>query len=606
MIPDEVVAEVLRRTDIVELIGSYLPLRSAGRTHKALCPFHTEKTPSFVVNPERQIFHCFGCHEGGDAIAFLVKHDRLTFLEAVRLLAARAGVTLPASRGGSGRVEEDGRLLLLEIHRQALAHFRENLGRPEGAVAREYLAGRGVTEEIIERFQLGYALPRWDGLLRALKQRGHADRVLEATGLCVPRQRGTGLYDRFRHRLMIPIWDASGKVIAFGGRALPAVTEKVGDAPEAKYLNSPETPLYRKGTQLYGLNLASRAIRERKTVVVVEGYFDAIMLHVHGFEQAVAALGTALTTDQARLLARYTDRVILLFDPDAAGIGAARRSLEHLVNVDLEWRVVVLPGGQDPDAFVRASGAGAFERTLSDSQDLVDFYLDRRVSGLDMADPVQRARGAEALVEIIGGIDSPVRREGYLARVAQRTGISDRALLEEIAQRRGRIGRRDATPAPAPVSAPSAPTPPSAEEQVIYIGLHYPAHRARIREGLAAEEIRDPILERIFRECLQTESARDPREAGRLNQLPPEVQRRLAALWARDLVGAPGEGGGVEDSLVAKTLEDCLTRIHERRTRADRTALRQALEAADRGKDAARVLELLADHPSVKSGQQQP
>jgi DNA primase len=600
VIPEEVVAEVVRRTDIVELIGSYLPLRAAGRTHKALCPFHTEKTPSFVVNPERQIFHCFGCGEGGDAIAFLVKHDRLTFVEAVRLLAARAGVTLPASRGG--RAEEDGRLLLLEIHRQALAYFRENLGGPEGAAAREYLAGRGVTAGIVDRFQLGYALPRWDGLLRALKQRGHADRVLEATGLCVPRQRGTGLYDRFRQRLMIPIWDVSGKTIAFGGRALPPAEVRAGDGSEVKYLNSPETALYRKGTHLYGLNLAAKAIRERKTAVVVEGYFDAIMLHVHGFDHAVAALGTALTPDQARLLARYADRVILLFDPDAAGIGAARRSLEQLVNVDLEWRVVVLPGGQDPDAFVRVHGAEAFQRVLNESQDLVDFFLDRRVSGLDMGDPVQRARGAEGLVEVIGAIDSPVRREGYLARVAQRTGISDRALLEEIAQRRGRGGRRDAAAAP----AGPAPAPPSAEEQVIFIGLHYPGHRERIRNGLAPEDIRDPILQRIYREWIQAESGEDLRAAGRMGQLPPEVQRRLSALWARDLVGDPGEAQTPEDSLVVQTMEDCLTRIRERRTRADRTALRQALEAADRGKDAARVLELLADHPSVKGGQQQP
>jgi DNA primase len=592
VIPEEVVAEVVRRTDIVELIGSYLPLRAAGRTHKALCPFHTEKTPSFVVNPERQIFHCFGCGEGGDAIAFLVKHDRLTFVEAVRLLAARAGVTLPASRGG--RAEEDGRLLLLEIHRQALAFFCENLGGPEGAAAREYLEGRGVTAGIVERFHLGYALPRWDGLLRVLKQRGHTDRVLEATGLCVPRQRGTGLYDRFRQRLMIPIWDVSGKTIAFGGRAL--------DGSEVKYLNSPETALYRKGTHLYGLNLAAKAIRERKTAVVVEGYFDAIMLHVHGFDHAVAALGTALTPDQARLLARYADRVILLFDPDAAGIGAARRSLEQLVNVDVEWRVVVLPGGQDPDAFVRAHGAEAFQRVLNESQDLVDFFLDRRVSGLDMADPVQRARGAEGLVDVIGAIDSPVRREGYLARVAQRTGISDRALLEEIARRRGHAGRRDA----AAVAAGPAPAPASAEEQVIFIGLHYPGHRARIRAGLAPEDIRDPILQRIFREWIQVESGEDLLAAGRMGQLPPEIQRRLSALWARDLVGDPGEGQAIEDSLVVQTMEDCLARIRERRTRADRTAFRQALEAADRGKDAARVLELLADHPSVKGSQHQP
>ena len=240
MIPESVIAEILRRTDIVELIGAYLPLKAAGRSHKALCPFHTEKTPSFIVNPERQIFHCFGCGEGGDAIGFLVKHERMSFPEAVRFLAERVGVSLPTTRGGGDLAEGEGRLPLLEVQRQALEHFRENLRGPEGAVAREYLGRRGLTPALIERFQLGYALPRWDGLLRALKKRGHPDRLIEAAGLIVARQNGTpkesgvlrtGHYDRFRHRLMIPIWDVSGRVVGFGGRAL--------DDKDVKYINSP-------------------------------------------------------------------------------------------------------------------------------------------------------------------------------------------------------------------------------------------------------------------------------------------------------------------------------------------------------------------------------
>jgi DNA primase len=610
VIPEEVIAEILRRTDIVELIGNSLPLKAAGRTHKALCPFHTEKTPSFIVNPERQIFHCFGCGEGGDAIAFLVKHERLTFPEAVRTLAERAGVSLPA-RGGPPS-EGEGRLPLLEVQRQALEHFRENLRGPEGSAARQYLAGRGLTPALIERFQLGYALPRWDGLLRALMKRGHPDRLLEAAGMLVARQTGTtvtrgttvtpgaGYYDRFRNRLMIPIWDVSGRVVGFGGRAL--------DDTEVKYINSPETAVYRKGTHLYALNLAARAIRERDRALVVEGYFDAIMLHAHGFDYAVAALGTALTTEQARLLLRYATTVVLLFDPDAPGIAAARRSLEHLINVDLNWRIVLLAGGLDPDAFVRTHGAAAFSMALDAAQDLVEFFLDRRVTGLDIADPVQRARAVDSLVEVVGAIDNPIRREGYVQRVAQRTGITDRSLLEAVTRQRGRVGRQDAAQA----SSGRLASPPSAEEQLIYIGLNYSAWRERIAAALAPEDVRDPILRRIFTEFIQTDNPKvstgSPGNARPLSLQPLDVQRRLSSLWARDpwSVAADEAGdfptGGEGPEALRRTVDDCLARIGQARGSAERQALRQALEAADRRGDPEQALRLLAEHPSVKRG----
>jgi DNA primase len=593
VIPEDVIAEILRRIDIVELIGGYLPLRAAGRTHKALCPFHTEKTPSFVVNPERQIFHCFGCNEGGDAITFLVKHERLGFMEAVRFLAERAGVSLPATRGGPGPGEAESRLPLLEIHRWALQHFRENLAGAEGAPARAYLAERGLSQDIIERFELGYALPRWDALLRVLKARRYPDKVLEAAGVCVPRQSGSGYYDRFRNRLMIPIWDVSGKVIAFGGRAL--------ESTEVKYLNSPETALYRKGAHLYGLNLAARAIRERKAVIVVEGYFDAIMLHAHGFDNAVAALGTALTSDQARLLGRYAETVVLLFDPDAPGIGAARRNLEHLINVDLRWRVVLLSGGLDPDAFLRQHGAPEFQMALDRAQDLVEFFLDRRVSGLDLNDPVERARAVDGLIEIVGLIDSPLRREGYIQRIAQRAAVSDRTLLEAVAQRRGRIGRQDG-------KVPLLPTPilpPTAEEQLIFIGLHHAAYRERIATALTPEEIRDPILQRIFVEFVQQGKSGAQGAGGRPMSLqPPEVQRRLSSLWAASREAAlalPEEAG---DEALAQIVEDCLGHLALRRARARRAVLRQALETADRQGDGERALKLLSEHPSIKGGEE--
>jgi DNA primase len=575
VIPDDVIAEVLGRTDIVALIGSYLPLKSAGRTHKALCPFHTEKTPSFTVNPERQIFHCFGCGEGGDAIGFLIKHERLSFLEAVRVLAERAGVTLPAQRGG-GPAEADSRVPLYEVHRLALQHFRESLAGPLGQGAQAYLATRGVSAELVERFALGYALPGWDGLLKVLRTRGYPDRVLETAGLVIPRPKGTGHYDRFRNRLMIPIWDVSGKVIGFGGRAL--------DGSEVKYLNSPETPLYRKGAHLYGLNLAAKAIREQKTAIVVEGYFDALMLHAHGFEHTVAALGTALTTDQARLLARYAETVVLLFDPDAAGIGAARRSLEHLINVDLDWRIVVLPEALDPDAFLRQHGREAFVAALAGAQDLVDFFLDRRVSGLNLGDPVQLAKGVDALIEVVGQIESPIRREGYLTRIAQRSGIAPRTLLEAIGRRRHQVARPGAEP---PAAARPA-APPTAEEHLLTVALHHPDLGRRVAAALAPEDIQDPVLRQIFSAYVIAGQAPGP-----MSRLPDLVQQRLSALLA-----SPGEA---EDEVaLARIVDDCLARIRQRRTKGERSALFQALLDAERQGKQADALRLLADHPSVK------
>jgi DNA primase len=591
MIPDDVVAEVLRRTDIVELIGGYLPLRAAGKTHKGLCPFHTEKTPSFIVNPERQIFHCFGCGEGGDAISFLVKHERFTFLEAVRFLADRAGVSLPRERGGGPAT--DGRLQILDVQREALTHFRANLRGPEGEAARAYLAGRGLGEELIERFQLGYALPRWDGLLRGLRSRTLTEKLLEAAGLVVTRQSGSGYYDRFRHRVMIPIWDVSGKVVAFGGRTL--------DAQDVKYLNSPETAVYRKGTHLYGLNLAARAIREKRQAIVVEGYFDAIMLHAAGFEQAVATLGTALTTEQARLLGRYADTIVLLFDPDAPGIGAARRNLEQLINVELDWRIVLLPEGLDPDEYVRRHGAEAFQAALDKGQDLVEFFLDRRVSGLDARDPVQRARAADRLVEVVALIDNPIRREGYLQRVSQQTGLADRTLVEAVARQRSRASRHEAAP-----PRPSAPAlPPTAEEQLVYIGLSFPEWRARIAETLRPEEIEDAALRRIYTEyVLPSPSGGASRPP--MSLLPPEIQQRLSSLWVRDPRAAgredeAGEAAWTPEASVPQTVEDCLARLAERRARARRESLRHELEAAERGGDLERALTLLREHPSVRS-----
>lgn len=422
-IPEEVIDQILKASSIVEVIEGYLPLKQAGKYFRALCPFHSEKTPSFTVNAERQIFYCFGCAEGGDVFRFLMRREGFTFPEAVRHLAQRAGIAIPEK--GRSR-QADGLLKIYELQRLACDYFRKALTGPGGIPAREVLSRRGVGAELVERFQLGYAGAEWEGLLRELTKRGFTVGQVEAAGLALPRQAGRGYYDRFRDRLMIPISDSTGKIVGFGGRAL-------GDQPP-KYMNSPETGVYKKGVHLYGLHLASRAIREARVALVVEGYFDAISLHGAGFPQTVAPLGTALTRDQVTLLHRYADKAILVFDPDPAGIQAAWRGLELLVAEDMGVAVVILPKGKDPDTFVRENGRDALQAQVEAAQDLVDFLLTRAEEQTGLKGVDEKTAAARQVLRLIARMPEGVRRAKYVQKLAERLEVSERVVLAELSR----------------------------------------------------------------------------------------------------------------------------------------------------------------------------
>jgi DNA primase len=591
VIPEEAVSRVLASTDIVQLIGSYLPLKPAGRYHKALCPFHTEKTPSFIVNPERQIFHCFGCGEGGDAIGFLMRQEHLSFPEAIRFLADRAGINLPARFGGTARGrtgrEEEGRLQLLEIHKAAAEFFRQQLGdQTGGAAALAYLRARGVPESVVERFGLGYAPDSWEDLLRHLLRRGFSRAQVELAGLAIARREGSGAYDRFRNRLMIPIYDSVGKVIAFGGRTL--------DSSEPKYLNSPETPIYKKGAQLFGLHLAAPAIRDRGSALVVEGYFDLITLHTHGFQHAVAVLGTALTGEQIALLRRYATRAVLVFDPDAAGIAAARRSVESLLNSGLDWRVLLLPEGRDPDGFLRERGSVAFTDALDRSEDLMEFLLDRRVSGFDLASAEGQASAVNVVLPLLGAVENEITRQRYAEKLARRVAFSSDAIVRELnLQVRGR--RREPLP---PMLQPRSL--PSMEWKLIHLALHHPGAAHRVREGIRPEEVEDPILRRIFQYAVMGSGAAhgpaplDVAHGRPLAMEEPDVQRVLTELLATDL----GEYDGEE--AIERALSDCLTRIKARLERRAGEELQRQMEEAERAGDHKTVERLQAQFLALK------
>ena len=376
----QILDEIRSRVDMVELVGQSVNLKRAGENWKGLCPFHTEKTPSFTVNPKRGIFHCFGCGVGGDAFGFLMRQDRLGFPEAVRALAQRAGVEIPTQRSPESNGKLEG---LRHVMALAAQFYTDALWAQDGAKARAYVESRCVSLEVARRFGLGYAPEGWNALLSHMAKEGVSDAELVSAGLALPRQNATGFYDRFRGRLLFPIRDLQARVVAFGGRAM--------GAEEPKYLNSPETPLYVKGQMLYALDMAREGMRQKNRAVVVEGYLDCLMAHQHGFTETVAALGTAFTAAQLALLRRYADEVVSVFDADAAGQKATSRLEEMLTDVmdlrNLGWsvsrtgsfekagyfpiKVAVLPEGHDPDSLLRAEGAQALQARLDAARSIL-------------------------------------------------------------------------------------------------------------------------------------------------------------------------------------------------------------------------------------------
>ncbi|MEW5865863.1 MAG: DNA primase [Bacillota bacterium] len=422
---EDALDEVRAKSDIVEVVSEYVALKPAGKTYKGLCPFHVEKTPSFTVSREKQLFYCFGCGAGGDVFSFVMKAENVSFSEAAKLLAERAGVPLQGEVSQETREARERRRLLYEINEAACKYFQTTLlESSEAAEARAYLRKRGLSREVVERFRLGYALPSWDGALKALTRSGLSREALLAAGLVVPGKDRDNCYDRFRARLMFPISDASGRVIGFGGRVL--------DDSTPKYLNSPETALFTKGRNLYGLHLAKDAIRKDSLAVIVEGYMDAITCHEHGFGNVVASLGTALTKDQARVVSRYASQVVIAYDADAAGAAATIRGMEILAGAGLGVRVATLPSGEDPDSTLRKIGRDALSRALSNARSLLDYKLHVVVSRADRARIDGKVEAAREVARVLAQVESAVERAEYARKAARDLEVSEDALVRDV------------------------------------------------------------------------------------------------------------------------------------------------------------------------------
>jgi DNA primase len=474
--PQTFIDDLKQHADIVLVIQDYVSLKKVGAKYKGLCPFHGEKTPSFNVDRDKGFFHCFGCQVGGDVIKFIELHERIGFADAVKQLAQRFGLTLPEleqtdeQRAGSADREN-----LLRVHESAAAWFREQLAAPAGARIRKLIADRGLTPDTSATLGLGFAPPTRDALKQALLKQGFSPGLLVRAGLVVQRDDG-GVIDRFRNRLMIPICRDTGSVIAFGGRALDA-------DQQPKYLNSPETPIYSKSRTLYGLNLSKAAIRQGGFAVMVEGYFDFAQVYQAGYQSVVASCGTALTAHQAQQLRRFTGKVVLSFDPDAAGQGATAKSCEMLVEEDFEVNVAILPAGEDPDTFVRRHGSQGYAERLKHSQPYLEFLLNRAASRHNLNTDEGKVRFISEMTPVAGRIPNEVLRERFADRLAQRTGIALEVIRGEIRKTRGdkRIGVtiRD---------IPSIGQVTKAEKALIWFLIHDPARALSAIRALDEEE----------------------------------------------------------------------------------------------------------------------
>ena len=497
-IPDNFLDELIARTDVVDLVSEYVRLSKKGNSYWGCCPFHSEKTPSFHVVPDRQIYKCFGCGKGGGAINFMMELENLSFRDAVAVLAKRAGLQMPETGGSSAGMRER-REKLQEINKQAARAFHKWLYAKEGAEGLAYLQKRGLSKATLTNFGLGFAPNSWDALINELAKQGYDKRDLLDAGLAVSNKDGR-IYDRFRNRVMFPIIDVRGNVIGFGGRVM--------DDSTPKYLNSPDTPVYNKSRNVFALNIAKKSKAGR--VILTEGYMDTIALHQAGFDSAVASLGTSLTEEHAQLLSRYFKDAVLSYDSDKAGVAAAQRAIPLLEKAGLKVKVLRMTGAKDPDEFIKNFGREAFGRLLDQSENQVDYRLAQIEKKYVLADDAQKVAFLQEAAQLIAALSSPVEREIYGGHAAQTAGVTPEAMAQEVERAlRARIRkakkqqeRRDL--APAAKLQPKARSlryenirSARAEEGLIRLLMLDPG-LYRDMAGLSGSEFSSPLLGKVF------------------------------------------------------------------------------------------------------------
>ena len=590
MYSEDIIRRVRDSVDIYDLVSGYVSLKKAGKNWLGLCPFHSEKTPSFNVNPAKQIFHCFGCGVGGDAFKFLELQEGLNFPEAVKQLAGRAGITLPESRPRADeKKSDDERKGLLKITAEAADYFRRELEGPAGSAARAYLAKRGLTDAVIKDFSLGYARPEWDGLLKQLRQKGYSPALLEKAGLIVKRSEGDGHYDRFRGRIIFPIRDISGQVIAFGGRVM--------DDSLPKYLNSPETPLYSKSNVLYCLDQAKEPARKQGYFIIVEGYLDAIACHQYGAKNAVATLGTALTDGHLRLMRRFAQKLMLIFDPDPAGVKATLRGFELFAGSGMKVNVVSLPDNDDPDTFLKKKGYDAFAACLRSSVKFMDFVLGQVVKDGAAAPIDEKVEREAEMLRFIAKLPSGIEQDYYLKKTAEALNVDEATLRQDMAkQRTAHAGPRERT---GEKITERKGHRPKAEEMLVHLMLRDENIARELSGQLTVQDFKDPLLRRAVKRIF------DQLERGasldlRLLQVEgdEELNRILSHYSVRELDWENESNSSEKEESKNKSIRDCVTLIKqhdpESQIRDITKAIKEADEKGDR-EESQRLLELQRD-----------
>jgi len=565
-----VIDEVKQRIDIVDIIGQYASLTKAGRTFRALCPFHSEKHPSFFVYPEQQSWHCFGaCNTGGDVFSFIMKKQGIDFGEALRLLAQRAGVAIP-SRFEPG-AESEERQRLYQINEAAALYFHNLLlDSPAGEKARSYLIGRGFSPKTIADFQLGFSPNSWEGLKQYLMDRGYTESELLTAGLILhSKSEGEAgkTHDRFRNKLMFPIWDARGHITGFGARVLDPSAEGL-----PKYINSPQTPIFDKSGSLYGINLATAAIRQQELAVIVEGYMDVITAHQNGFPNVVASMGTSVTEKQVSALKRLTKNITLALDADAAGDEASLRAVDYENTLGAEVKVIILPRGKDPDDVIKED-AKAWEKLLGEALPVVDYTFNMVASELDLTTAKGKSSAVDKLLPIISKIKDDIRQAHYLQKLAHLLKVSERSIEAALTRIRPRQGRGRAEEPKQEMATHLHPLLSSPiEEYCLALLLQHPELKAR-DEGLSPEYFETSENREIFIAWQRSDKIESLKEA-----LDPATHEHLDALLTKNL----------SSTKIEQKYAECALRLREKFLRSLATKIEAvlALEAQSGGRAA--------------------
>ena len=592
-ISEDKLSEIRNALDIVDVVSETVLLKRTGKNFVGLCPFHAEKTPSFTVSPDKQIFYCFGCGSGGNVFSFLMKRDGTPFAEAARTLARRGGVDIPErslSPDEHRRVSERERLF--EVNRQALECYRQALWHhPEGKQALTYLERRGFTRATLEVFKLGFAPAGWDYLLGSMARKKIAPALLEQAGLVVGRKDGSGFYDRFRERIIFPIFDEGARVVGFGGRVM--------DDSTPKYLNSPETPLYTKRKVLYGLHRAKETCRSAGSVFIVEGYLDLIALHQGGVENAVATLGTALTPDHIRLLTRYAGRMVLVYDSDVAGIRSAERCIDIFWREHVDFRrgdvfreeqadtrILVLPEGHDPDSFMNRHGAEAFNRLAQSAPGIISFMIDSAVD--------RHGLSTEGKIRIVSDLQAPllavndsVARALYVKQLAERVGLAEAVILERLKEHSGQSGQR---PAGVPAGAASRAVTPATgderfEQRIIAMMLQFPEILPEVVDRGILEYFTNDRMKTLGESIVSRWRGFPESVAGLLERVEDAAIREQLAFLAMG-----------DESWNRNGCRTLLTRFVEGRQQPGaRLAIQRDIEAAEKAQDDTEITRLLSE-----------